>query len=160
MYTVISYTNCHMCTRHSSGNCVAIDALNASRVSSVVLLLFFFQAEDGIRDYKVTGVQTCALPIFWNNGNLAIVANVGPLGEPLTRTTYQNGTGRKPLQLFSHSDQVGLWQSSIANNASQTGWGGRTADKTGALNGPASFPQVVTIAGISLFVTGVNARPL
>src|SRR5256885_11104347 len=25
--------------------------------------LFFFQAEDGIRDYKVTGVQTCALPI-------------------------------------------------------------------------------------------------
>src|ERR1022692_2120610 len=27
---------------------------------------FFFQAEDGIRDYKVTGVQTCALPI-WKN---------------------------------------------------------------------------------------------
>src|SRR5256885_4420867 len=29
-----------------------------------VTLFFFFQAEDGIRDYKVTGVQTCALPIF------------------------------------------------------------------------------------------------
>src|SRR5256885_4841151 len=29
-----------------------------------VLLFFLFQAEDGIRDYKVTGVQTCALPIF------------------------------------------------------------------------------------------------
>src|SRR5256885_8960775 len=27
------------------------------------LVYFFFQAEDGIRDYKVTGVQTCALPI-------------------------------------------------------------------------------------------------
>src|SRR5262249_60092798 len=26
--------------------------------------LFFFQAEDGIRDWSVTGVQTCALPIF------------------------------------------------------------------------------------------------
>src|SRR5437016_11696164 len=25
---------------------------------------FFFQAEDGIRDWSVTGVQTCALPIF------------------------------------------------------------------------------------------------
>ena len=25
---------------------------------------FFFQAEDGIREYKVTGVQTCALPIL------------------------------------------------------------------------------------------------
>src|SRR5256885_4121885 len=28
-----------------------------------VEMFFFFQAEDGIRDYKVTGVQTCALPI-------------------------------------------------------------------------------------------------
>src|SRR5256885_16737520 len=28
------------------------------------MCFFFFQAEDGIRDYKVTGVQTCALPIF------------------------------------------------------------------------------------------------
>src|SRR5256885_2581130 len=29
-----------------------------------LLCFFFFQAEDGIRDYKVTGVQTCALPIL------------------------------------------------------------------------------------------------
>ena len=28
-----------------------------------MFFFFFFQAEDGIRDYKVTGVQTCALPI-------------------------------------------------------------------------------------------------
>src|SRR2546426_11919384 len=28
-----------------------------------ISVFFFFQAEDGIRDYKVTGVQTCALPI-------------------------------------------------------------------------------------------------
>src|SRR5699024_12150029 len=31
------------------------------------LLYFFFQAEDGIRDRNVTGVQTCALPIFMEN---------------------------------------------------------------------------------------------
>src|SRR5205807_5176374 len=29
----------------------------------LIIFFFFFQAEDGIRDYKVTGVQTCALPI-------------------------------------------------------------------------------------------------
>src|SRR5690606_40158386 len=29
------------------------------------LCFFFFQAEDGIRDFHVTGVQTCALPISW-----------------------------------------------------------------------------------------------
>src|SRR5256885_4445897 len=32
--------------------------------SGVAIFFFFFQAEDGIRDYKVTGVQTCALPIY------------------------------------------------------------------------------------------------
>src|SRR5256885_3759463 len=34
------------------------------REYSLIVLFFFFQAEDGIRDYKVTGVQTCALPIL------------------------------------------------------------------------------------------------
>src|SRR2546426_7919581 len=33
------------------------------RLSVAIVFFFFFQAEDGIRDYKVTGVQTCALPI-------------------------------------------------------------------------------------------------
>src|SRR3989475_12443895 len=33
---------------------------------SVFFVFFFFQAEDGIRDLTVTGVQTCALPISWN----------------------------------------------------------------------------------------------
>src|SRR5256885_9211660 len=34
-------------------------------VSRCAFCFFFFQAEDGIRDYKVTGVQTCALPICY-----------------------------------------------------------------------------------------------
>src|SRR5256885_12453694 len=33
------------------------------RTRLLSIIFFFFQAEDGIRDYKVTGVQTCALPI-------------------------------------------------------------------------------------------------
>ena len=34
------------------------------KVCSGFCLFFFFQAEDGIRDWSVTGVQTCALPIW------------------------------------------------------------------------------------------------
>src|SRR5256886_5930882 len=34
------------------------------RASDMSVVVFFFQAEDGIRDLTVTGVQTCALPIF------------------------------------------------------------------------------------------------
>src|SRR5256885_16918914 len=40
---------------------------------------FFFQAEDGIRDYKVTGVQTCALPIC-EDQRVGAVAAVPDLG--------------------------------------------------------------------------------
>src|SRR2546429_9331686 len=39
-------------------------------------LIFFFQAEDGIRDVAVTGVQTCALPIYSRRPE----HNSGPLG--------------------------------------------------------------------------------
>src|SRR6201987_6098836 len=41
-------------------------------------VFFFFQAEDGIRDDLVTGVQTCALPILAEQG-LAMLANGGGL---------------------------------------------------------------------------------
>src|SRR4026208_1213471 len=97
---------------------------------------------------------------LFNQGKLAVLCNSGPLVEPLTRTTYQNGTGKKPLQLFSHSDQVGLFQTAIANSVSQTGWGGRLADKTIALNGVSTFPSNVSIAGINLLLTGVDTRQL
>src|SRR5256886_11325357 len=39
------------------------DALLIFEVPNDTVLVFFFQAEDGIRDLTVTGVQTCALPI-------------------------------------------------------------------------------------------------
>src|SRR5688500_5864010 len=41
---------------------------------------FFFQAEDGIRDYKVTGVQTCALPI--SEGESGVLAHSLPEWPP------------------------------------------------------------------------------
>src|SRR5688500_11594604 len=49
----------------------------------MILVFFFFQAEDGIRDYKVTGVQTCALPILKemrDRGNMTPVLILTALG--------------------------------------------------------------------------------
>src|SRR5256885_15436222 len=43
------------------------------------MYFFFFQAEDGIRDYKVTGVQTCALPIFLRFGAIDAAGRRGSL---------------------------------------------------------------------------------
>src|SRR5437867_5455017 len=51
--------------------------------SSDWFLYFFFQAEDGIRDRTVTGVQTCALPIYTQSGSfvaLPLIVNDEPAG--------------------------------------------------------------------------------
>src|SRR2546421_6069256 len=47
---------------HAAGPFVLVDLWYLFELSCT--LFFFFQAEDGIRDLIVTGVQTCALPIF------------------------------------------------------------------------------------------------
>src|SRR5256885_17022252 len=60
------------------------------------LYFFFFQAEDGIRDYKVTGVQTCALPIY-----AAKELNVKP------STVQARMNGRK-TRIKSHEEQQAL----------------------------------------------------
>jgi uncharacterized protein (DUF1501 family) len=96
---------------------------------------------------------------LFNQGKCAVLANNGPLVEPLTKTQFQ-GSGKKPLQLFSHSDQVNQYATSIANSVSQTGWGGRLADRTIGLNGGATFPNNVSIAGVNLYLTGVDTRQL
>src|SRR5256886_5718542 len=46
-------------------------ASQAGRIDRLWSCIFFFQAEDGIRDLTVTGVQTCALPIFLYNRTVA-----------------------------------------------------------------------------------------
>src|SRR2546429_4134085 len=43
-------------------------------------VLFFFQAEDGIRDVAVTGVQTCALPISFCDSTLTVAVRLMLLG--------------------------------------------------------------------------------
>ena len=58
----------------------------------------------------------------------AVLFNVGPLLYPLTRTQYSNNSVAKPPQLFSHSDQVTHWQTSLPDRPPSSGWGGRIAD--------------------------------
>jgi len=90
---------------------------------------------------------------------LAVVANVGSLVQPLTRAQYQAQSSVKPLNLFSHSDQQLQWQTSIAQGHSPTGWGGRVADYLTAQKINASnFPAFFSVAGNTLEGTGVNTQ--
>src|SRR5699024_5474414 len=69
---------------------------------TIHLFLFFFQAEDGIRDRNVTGVQTCALPIFWGEdvpGQARRVEGEPPLqaltGHPLPASHRRTSAPRR-----------------------------------------------------------------
>src|SRR5574344_1138384 len=55
---------------------------------------FFFQAEDGIRDDLVTGVQTCALPISTDNSPALLNKIAKPLTPP---ETIENGVKNIPV---------------------------------------------------------------
>src|SRR6185503_12971747 len=103
--------------------------------------------------------QAKGLMDIWTAGKLAVLCNVGSLVQPITRAQYIAGVGR-PYQLFSHSDQIAQQQTCVSNTVGQTGWGGRIADKTNALNGTVALPMNISLAGTSLFATGVNSRQL
>src|SRR2546430_17563927 len=44
-------------------------------------MFFFFQAEDGIRDLTVTGVQTCALPIYFPDATAGVPVSISEISE-------------------------------------------------------------------------------
>src|SRR5688500_19123563 len=59
-----------------------------------MLIFFFFQAEDGIRDYKVTGVQTCALPILLRISRSMVIAGRVPGSAPPAARSPRARAGR------------------------------------------------------------------
>src|SRR2546430_3155071 len=68
----------------------------------VLEIFFFFQAEDGIRDLTVTGVQTCALPILTP---VEMLARVDFDGDDRVRTAHAHGRG---VLLFT--GHFGFWE--------------------------------------------------
>src|SRR2546430_4259824 len=94
-------------------------------IVSLSSLVFFFQAEDGIRDLTVTGVQTCALPISCRNPNAGVpgradcysacVIYLIPFGQRTEKRTKDTSPRREttcPGSLSTHGcggPQKGPW---------------------------------------------------
>ena len=93
---------------------------------------------------------------LFGDDKLATVFNVGTLVRPITRTEYlTNATGTLPPQLFSHSDQVTQWQTSIPDQPPATGWGGRVADILNATANPSgNISMSVSLNGANTFEVG------
>src|SRR2546427_5657385 len=66
---------------------------------------FFFQAEDGIRDLTVTGVQTCALPILFE-GSVAVSASTATTSAD-TATLPSNNSPMEYNRARSEERRVG-----------------------------------------------------
>src|SRR5256885_648586 len=68
---------------------------------------FFFQAEDGIRDYKVTGVQTCALPISSNSAAVHVRGRVRlcPVRRQGLHVRRQDGPPRQGVPREGRSEE-------------------------------------------------------
>ncbi|MEL7041633.1 MAG: DUF1501 domain-containing protein [Pseudomonadota bacterium] len=96
---------------------------------------------------------------LYQQGDLAIVGNIGPMIEPVNKQTYDSGAARRPAKLFSHNDQQSTWMASRPEGAT-TGWGGRFADimQAAQANTQAAF-TAMSVSGNSVFLTGNDVQP-
>src|SRR2546426_7095509 len=81
-------------------------------LATVFCFVFFFQAEDGIRDYKVTGVQTCALPIWTSARDYKRARGQNQLSDLHTspRQSVSGGTRRSPRRFARRARAHYAWE--------------------------------------------------
>lgn len=94
--------------------------------------------------------------LFNTSRRLAVVPNVGPLVEPLSKAEYLQGLKRQPKKLFSHNDQQSTWLA-LAPEGTAVGWGGRLADALASANGGSLF-TAMSAHGDSVWLTGQTVR--
>jgi uncharacterized protein (DUF1501 family) len=103
------------------------------------------------------GTTNGGLKGMFDQGKVAMLANVGTLAYPLTQAQYTARPDLRPLQLFSHSDQQVEWMSSVTDKPFAqvgTGWGGRLADLTNAFNSNNRISMSITLNGANSFQIG------
>jgi uncharacterized protein (DUF1501 family) len=83
---------------------------------------------------------------------LAILPNIGPLVQPLTKAEYVAGIVPRPPRLFSHNDQQNTWQA-LAPEGARTGWAGRMGDLVAAQNGLPVF-TAISASGNAVWLSG------
>ena len=94
------------------------------------------------------------LQALFNQGRATVMANVGTLCFPTTKTQYNARSVPLPNQLFSHNDQQVEWQSSLPDRPFTTGWGGRLADLVNAFNQNNAISMSISLNGQNSFQVG------
>ena len=97
---------------------------------------------------------------IFNAGDAAFVANVGSLIQPTDRQSYDSQSSL-PLGLFSHSDFIQHWQTSIPQSRSSVnGWVGRMADMlTDSVNDNPHISMNIALNSLNIMQTGSTVTP-
>lgn len=85
-------------------------------------------------------------------GRLAILANAGPLVQPLTRAEYVANVKPRPQALGSHNDQQSTWQA-LGPEGIKVGWGGHLGDLVASANANTMFTSI-SVSGNAVFSAG------
>lgn len=94
---------------------------------------------------------------FAGKRRLSVLANVGTLIQPVTKAQYLAESIPLPRALYSHSDQIDQWQTSVPQGMTQlSGWAGRTADLIHATANANSIAMNISLSGNSLWQVGNN----
>lgn len=112
--------------------------------------------DDAGRSFAVHGGMPELRDLF-DNGNAAFLANIGTLVEPVTLDGLEDGTAEIPLGLYSHADQIDQWQTSIPDQRTATGWGGRMADIVESSNDDTRVSMNISLGGSNIFQAGDQA---
>jgi len=88
-----------------------------------------------------------ALQSRFSAGRLAVLANAGPLLQPVTKAQVLSGSVALPPQLFSHIDQQLQWQTLRGTGNTTTGWAGRAADLLSSTLVGQALPVNISITG-------------
>lgn len=124
--------------------------------------LLVLNPDNGTADGSSWGLppEMPSVKSLFDDGNAAIVSNVGPLIEPLNRDQFLAGSVVTPARLFSHNDQQATWQASAPEGA-QFGWGGLFADAflSGGANESALSFTTISATDVGPFLTGDRAFP-
>lgn len=91
---------------------------------------------------------------LYQNGKLAFLANVGTLIEPVAKSALDTPGTRLPLGLFSHSDQIQHWQTSVPQSRAAIGWGGKLADLLSSANENPNISMNISLSGNNVFQAG------
>ena len=110
-----------------------------------------------VSDGKEYGVHPSmsGMQQMFENENLAFIANVGTLIEPVANAAeYYSGLKKLPLGLFSHSDQIQHWQTATPHSRDSIGWGGRIADILQSQNSNQAISMNISLSGRNVFQAG------